>query len=176
MTLCMFLEDRGPIPWAALEYVVGHINYGGRVTDDNDRRCLMSILRQFVLPRVLDEAYTFTPSGLYRSPCTATTSLGEVRDYIAGLPLSEAPELFGMHPNANIKFQLQETRKLLVTVLAIQPRVSGSVSGKSPETLVLEMSSLLLAQVPDVRSDLGGELLVRAQRCSRGVSLRRRCG
>ncbi len=49
MTLRMFLTEQANIPWPALEYVVGQINYGGRVTDDLDRRCLMSILRYGIL-------------------------------------------------------------------------------------------------------------------------------
>lgn len=55
---CMLQEE---IPWPALEYVIGQINYGGRVTDDLDRRCLMSILRQYITPRVLNDAYRITP-------------------------------------------------------------------------------------------------------------------
>jgi dynein heavy chain len=150
----MFLSEAEAIPWPALEYVVGQINYGGRVTDDLDRRCLMSILRRYITPDVLEDSYAFTPSGapgggerrplagaaraiccrvratcpdfqrlwplpnnlrlprcspragLYAAP-SAECSLDEVRDYIRGLPPSEAPEVFGMHANANISFQLQ---------------------------------------------------------------------
>ena len=70
MGLATFLnEAEEQIPWAAMEYVLGHINYGGHVTDDMDRRCLMSTLRRFITPKVMDEDYRFTPvSGAYYAP------------------------------------------------------------------------------------------------------------
>ena len=64
LTLKMFLEEQETIPWDALK-ATGQINYGGRVTDDLDRRCLMSILKKYYLEAVLDDAYRFTPSGVY---------------------------------------------------------------------------------------------------------------
>ncbi|GFR44385.1 hypothetical protein Agub_g5605 [Astrephomene gubernaculifera] len=147
MTLRMFLSEQEEIPWPALEYVVGQINYGGRVTDDLDRRCLMSILRRYITPRVLEEGYTFTPSGLYYSP-DSEGSLEDYRDYIRGLPATEAPEVFGMHANANISFQLQETRKLVEAVLSIQPRLSGGSSGKSSDEVVSELAAQLQEGLP----------------------------
>ena len=39
-----FQELDGPIPWDTLLFVIGHINYGGRVTDDNDRPSLTAFL------------------------------------------------------------------------------------------------------------------------------------
>lgn len=38
-----------------MTYVVGHINYGGRVTDDKDRRCLLSILKKFYVTEIITE-------------------------------------------------------------------------------------------------------------------------
>ena len=47
------------------------------------------------------------------------------RQYIETLPLTDDPEVFGMHENANIIYQSQESEKILKTILSIQPRVAG---------------------------------------------------
>lgn len=48
-----------------LKYTAGHINYGGRVTDDWDRRCIMNILNDFYCPEALGEEYVFSESDVY---------------------------------------------------------------------------------------------------------------
>lgn len=55
--LAMFLEEQEEIPWDALLYVTGHINYGGRVTDDWDRVCLIAILKKYYTADILDDGY-----------------------------------------------------------------------------------------------------------------------
>jgi dynein heavy chain len=55
--LAMFLNEQDDIPWDALTFITGHINYGGRVTDDWDRICLLSILKRFYTEDIFDDGY-----------------------------------------------------------------------------------------------------------------------
>lgn len=78
--LKLFLENNDDIPWEALLFVTGHINYGGRVTDDQDRRCLMTILEKFCQNACLQDGYKYSPSGLYY--CPSDGKIETYRDYI----------------------------------------------------------------------------------------------
>lgn len=49
-----------------LKYTAGEINYGGRVTDDWDRRCIMNILEDFYNPSVLNSEFSYSESGIYK--------------------------------------------------------------------------------------------------------------
>jgi len=143
------LELEGDVPWDTLLFVIGHINYGGRVTDDKDRRCLLTILEKYVNPEVLDPAYEFSQSGTYKCPLNSDDcSVEEFRSFITDFPLTEAPEVFGMHDNANVSFMQQESEKVLGVVLSIQPREAGGGGGKSPEDVVVEQASEQAARVP----------------------------
>ena len=64
-----------------LQYTAGHINYGGRVTDDWDRRCLMNILNDFYSDIVLNNEHSFSPSNIYRQ-LDPSTSIHKVAIYI----------------------------------------------------------------------------------------------
>lgn len=55
-----------------LKYTAGEINYGGRVTDDWDRRCIMSILEDFYKPEVLSPDFSYSESGIYKQISTSS--------------------------------------------------------------------------------------------------------
>lgn len=53
------LRPKDPVPYAALAYLAGECNYGGRVTDDKDRRCLVNVLTDFYCPEIQEDDYRF---------------------------------------------------------------------------------------------------------------------
>ncbi len=118
-----FLVEQEVLPWDALNYVTGQINYGGRVTDDWDRRCLMSILSIYMSPNILDENYKFSKSGTYYAP--ASGSLQNVLEYFEQLPTADDPEVFGMHENANVTFNTNESLQMMGTLLGLQVRMKS---------------------------------------------------
>lgn len=61
----MLNEESDEIVWNALQQVTGDIVYGGRVTDDIDRRTLMMILTTFLSEEVLAPGYKYSDSGIY---------------------------------------------------------------------------------------------------------------
>lgn len=96
-TLKMFLDTpEDNIPWDAMLYMTGHINYGGRVTDDWDRVCLLSILKKYYNQDVLNtEKYELSASKIYFVPEYGNHK--SYLEYIGKLPNLEDPEVFGMH-------------------------------------------------------------------------------
>ncbi len=146
LVLRMFLDEQDTIPWGALLYVTGQINYGGRVTDDWDRRCLMTILGQFYSDKILQDDYVFSESGVYHA--TPEGTLQSVREYLEELPLTDPPEIFGMNENANITFQKQETENIMETVLSIQPRAVDGGGGKTSDERVADIAIAIYDDTP----------------------------
>lgn len=134
-----------PIPYAALAYLAGECNYGGRVTDDKDRRCIINILSDYYTPEIQNDSYRFSPSGVYYAP--ATGGLASYLEYIDQLPMNEAPEVFGLHDNANISCALAETSLLLESALSLQPRSAGG-AGKSWDQALEETAREIAARIP----------------------------
>ncbi|MCJ8744212.1 hypothetical protein PDJAM_G00116030 [Pangasius djambal] len=145
--LKMFLDEYQDIPYKVLKYTAGEINYGGRVTDDWDRRCIMNVLEDFYCPAVLEPEHIYSPSGEYRQISTDLDLKGYL-SYIRGLPINDTPEIFGLHDNANISFAQNETFALLGAVLQLQPRAASS-GGKAREEIVEEIVTGIVQKIPD---------------------------
>ncbi|KAL0978572.1 hypothetical protein UPYG_G00172390 [Umbra pygmaea] len=144
--LKMFVDEYPDIPYKVLKYTAGEINYGGRVTDDWDRRCILNVLEDFYCPAVLDASYSYSPSGVYQQISTELDIKGYL-EYIRSLPINDTPEIFGLHDNANISFAQKEAFALLGAVIQLQPRAAAS-GGKAREEIVEELVAGIVEQIP----------------------------
>jgi len=129
--LLMYLDEQDEVPYVSLNYIVASVNYGGRVTDDKDIRLINAMLKKYFTPDVMNDNYKLSKLETYYAP--PESGLAEVKAYINSLPLEEDPEVFGLHPNANIAFELQLCKDFIDTVLIMQPRQTGGKITKTPE-------------------------------------------
>jgi dynein heavy chain len=128
--LVMFLNHFEKIPWDALRYMVAEANYGGRVTDPNDRTCIQLILEDFYNPNMLKHNHKLSEGGKYYVP-----SDGDLASYVTfikeTLPLNDLTEIFGLHENAEITSAINITNAMLETALSLQSSSASGGSGKS---------------------------------------------
>ncbi|KAJ8971587.1 hypothetical protein NQ317_002870 [Molorchus minor] len=145
--LHMFLLEYDEIPFKVLTYTAGHINYGGRVTDDWDRRCLMNILQDYYNAKVVDTNYVFDKDGRYHQ-VAADTTFADYIEYIKTLPINDDPVVFGLHPNADITFAQSQTYLCLSALLKLQPKQVGGSAGESQEDVTANCAKSILDQMP----------------------------
>lgn len=141
-----FLAEYEIIPFEALVYLTGQCNYGGRVTDDKDRRALMSLLRIYYNPKIVEDGFKLSASGVYVVP--TKSDYNACTEYIKGLPLETKPEVFCLHENAEITRNQLETDTFFKSILSTQAR-SESGGAKSNEQIVLEVAADMLSKLPE---------------------------
>ncbi|KAF5288993.1 hypothetical protein FQA39_LY03872 [Lamprigera yunnana] len=149
MQLQMFLNQYDDVQYDALRYLTGECNYGGRVTDDWDRRCLMTILKCFYNTELVETSnYRLDPTGRYYCPDQADYE--DIMQYIKGLPLITHPSVFGMNENADIVKDEKETNLLFTSTLLTQDALSSGGGQKSPDDLVADVATDILQRLPPI--------------------------
>eukprot|EP00198_Chlamydomonas_reinhardtii_P012689 XP_001702026.1 flagellar outer dynein arm heavy chain gamma [Chlamydomonas reinhardtii] len=144
---------KAPQPtWETVRYMISAIQYGGRITDDFDKLLMDTFAEKYFLQPVLQPSYelfkdTRSSDGFsYRVP--DSTDIDAFRSYIETLPGTESPEIFGLHPNADITFRTLQVQESIVTILDTMPKGAGSGSGLSREDVVDKICEDLLSKAP----------------------------
>ncbi|KAJ9472161.1 Dynein-1-beta heavy chain [Diplonema papillatum] len=149
VTLKDYLEaaDAEDLPFDALTYLTGVINYGGRVTDFLDTRCLRYTLAKFFVPDAVRGKFDITPDGVYSIP-EEVSELEGCRSYLSDLPPYEKPEVFGLHGNADITREKNESQRMILTLVDVQPRAGSGGGGRSADDMALEIAQDFLDRLP----------------------------
>ncbi|XP_045502201.1 dynein axonemal heavy chain 10 [Colias croceus] len=140
----------GPTPWATLKYLFGEVMYGGRVIDDFDRRVVGTYMEEYMGEFLFDK---FQPFHFYRDAhCDYVIppdgEREEYIDFIDTLPLANTPEVFGLHPNAEIGYFSQAVREMWGHLIELQPQTSDSGGTMSRDDFIDMIAVDILNKLP----------------------------
>uniref|UniRef100_A0A803YPJ9 Dynein axonemal heavy chain 12 n=1 Tax=Meleagris gallopavo TaxID=9103 RepID=A0A803YPJ9_MELGA len=155
--LQLFINEYQHVPFEAVSYLTGECNYGGRVTDDWDRRLLLTMLDDFYNPEIIENPrYTFSPSGNYYAP-----PKGTYEDYIEFIKLPNDFDIEGCLAKYPVRYEesmntvlvqeMERFNNLLQTIRITLTNLKKAIKGLVVMDAELEAlcGSLLIGKVPE---------------------------
>ncbi|KAI4493643.1 hypothetical protein M0804_001819 [Polistes exclamans] len=148
---CMFmnnhLSDFDPkrgISWQTVRYMIGEVQYGGRVTDDYDKRLLNTFSKVWFSDALFTEDFEF-----YKGyPVLNYSNVTDYLKVIDSMASIDPPQVYGLHSNADITYQSNTTQSVLDIIISIQPKEAGVGGGESRETVVTRLAKDMLDKLP----------------------------
>lgn len=80
--------------------MLAEVHYGGRVTDDYDRRLLNTLTQYYFTDNVFSEQFNFYEG----YDVMKFNKLSKYLSAIDSLPLKDPPQACGLHPNTDITY------------------------------------------------------------------------
>jgi len=148
MVVAKYLETNPgmKIPWDDLRYIVGEIMYGGHIVDDWDRRLNSAYLEYLLVDKINEDLdmipYVTANSQVKLSLKTPANNAAypfeKWAEYIDNFVTTESPALFGLHPNAELDFRVQQAESLFTNLIDLEPKDSSGGTGEESEQSKLE--------------------------------------
>uniref|UniRef100_A0A1I8PAD1 Dynein-1, subspecies f n=1 Tax=Stomoxys calcitrans TaxID=35570 RepID=A0A1I8PAD1_STOCA len=140
------------VPWSSLKYLIGEVMYGGRVIDDFDRRITRCYMDEYMGDFLFD---TSQPFHFYKDEatiyCLPDEDVVDKKDFMAHidqLPLVNKPDVFGLHPNAEIGYYTQATRNIWNSLIELQPQTGEASGGISRDEFIDNVAANILDKLP----------------------------
>ena len=132
------------VTWSTVRYMISEIQYGGRITDDWDRRQMNTYAESFFCQAVLEPGYSFLKG--YSIPMA--TEINAFREHVNTYPSTDIPEVFGLNMNADLVFRLDNAEKVFTTIMDTMPKGGGGGKGATREEIVIDLCKDLLSKLP----------------------------
>lgn len=129
-------DKKNPIPWAAIQSLIADCNYGGRITDNSDRR-LIGVYAKEVFndalvgadkwkPNNTDDTmnymYPFDEAAFKHPDLTQVFTPSFFYDELLNkMDDLDPPQVYGQHINAEISSQITDSKDMLASILEITP-------------------------------------------------------
>lgn len=145
-----FESKSSRIPWNSLKYLIGEVMYGGRVIDNFDRRVVKTYMNEYMGDFLFD---TFQPFHFYKDrhvdyKIPLDGSKDDYISFIELLPLVNTPDVFGLHPNAEIGYYTNAAREMWEHLIELQPQTGAVGSGISREDFIDNVCKDILSKIP----------------------------
>ncbi|CAF4112437.1 unnamed protein product [Rotaria socialis] len=139
------MDSAKQMQWKTIHYMISEVQYGGRVTDDFDKRLLKTYVKCWFRDETFDANFQFEDK-TYRIPKMAR--IEDVFDYIETIPNYDSGKVFGLSPLANDRYQEDTTKKVLDTILSIQPKEARGGAGETREAVIYRLATETLEKLP----------------------------
>ncbi|XP_071450018.1 dynein axonemal heavy chain 8 [Hetaerina americana] len=138
------IDPKRGVSWPTVRYMLGEVQYGGRVTDDYDKRLLNTFAKVWFGEHMFAETFIF-----YKGyPIVVHNEVEQYMEAIETMSPSDPPQAYGLSTNADITYQTNTTIELLDTIVSIQPKESSGGGGESRESVVARAAQEMLDKLP----------------------------
>ncbi|CAF5049799.1 unnamed protein product, partial [Rotaria magnacalcarata] len=153
------------------------VMYGGRAIDNYDRTVLNTYMNEymgdfifdtfqpFYFHRTEETAYYIPTANKEQAPLSGLPIKEAALEYIESLPLTNTPEVFGLHPNAEIGYYTKAARDLWEQLIELQPQSAEASGGMSRDEYIDNTASDIFKRIPQpydtvkVWKKFGGEAI-----------------
>ncbi|CAJ0941089.1 unnamed protein product [Ranitomeya imitator] len=135
---------RKGVSWSTMRYMIGKVQYGGSITDQQDERLLSCMVKAWFSEKIIDPIFCFYTG--YKIPHCKTVQ--QFLNHIQSLPAADSPLVFGLHSNADITYQSNVAATILNTISSMQPQETQEEAGETQEAVVYRIAEDLLEKLP----------------------------
>lgn len=155
-------NKKAPLPWDAIQYLVAEANYGGRVTDDRDRRLLTVYAKEIFNDALIaperwrpygteDLTYVYPADELnarHPEPRALFTPDYFYEEIATKMDDADPPAAYGQHINAEITSQILDSTEILDAILSLTPQKSTASDAGGGAAAELALVRELVGRLP----------------------------